>query len=76
VRTSGERFRGRHADEATCFALREEVRGAVEEGLATLLELRENDPERSLGARIGRMLDNASQLDAEAADQPGAEEPG
>ena len=40
------RFAGRHEDRDTCFALREEVRHAIEGQIQALLEVREADPER------------------------------
>lgn len=43
---------GRHEDDATCFALREQVRQAVERGIAFLLRARERDPQRELSARL------------------------
>ena len=43
---------GKQADEAICFAVREEVRKAVEEGIEHLLLERERDPERALLPRV------------------------
>jgi len=50
------RFAGRHEDAATCFALREEVRAAIEAGIAALGELRDTDPERYPVQRLLRRL--------------------
>lgn len=47
------RFAGDESD-ASCRALRDEVRAAVEARIATLLRHRDADPERSLSARLGR----------------------
>ena len=43
---------GRAGDPATCFALRERVRTAVEAGITRLLLERERDPDRALLARL------------------------
>jgi 1-acyl-sn-glycerol-3-phosphate acyltransferase len=49
------RFAGHHEDPAALLALREEVRAAVEGGIAKLLEIRAQDPERTLlGSLFGR----------------------
>jgi len=43
---------GRENDPAVCFAVREQVRRAVEEGIARLLLERERDPDRAFVARV------------------------
>jgi len=43
---------GRDDDEDTCFAVRERVRQAVEDGIAHLLVEREHDPDRALLPRL------------------------
>jgi 1-acyl-sn-glycerol-3-phosphate acyltransferase len=43
---------GRERDRRTCFAIRERVREAVEEGITRLLLERERDPDRALLARL------------------------
>jgi len=43
---------GRERDGRTCFALREQVRQAIEAGIARLLLERERDPDRALLARL------------------------
>lgn len=43
---------GRSSDEALCFALRERVRQAVEDGIARLLVEREHDPDHALLPRL------------------------
>jgi 1-acyl-sn-glycerol-3-phosphate acyltransferase len=42
---------GRERDDRTCFAVRERVRQAIEDGIVRLLRERERDPDRSLLAR-------------------------
>jgi len=56
IPTDTERYHGREEDVASCAALRDEVRRAVESGLELLLELRENDPDRNLRSRLLRRL--------------------
>jgi 1-acyl-sn-glycerol-3-phosphate acyltransferase len=46
------RFDGRAEDDAAARTLRDEVRAAVEAGLAELHDLRNHDPERGLPARL------------------------
>ena len=51
------RFAGRHDDEATCFAVREQVRAAIETEIAGLRWERRRDPGRDLLTRtVGSML--------------------
>lgn len=50
VETRG--FTGREQDEDVCFAVREQVRQAVEGGIEQLLVEREHDPERALLPRL------------------------
>jgi 1-acyl-sn-glycerol-3-phosphate acyltransferase len=52
IATDTSRFRGRAGDPDACFALREEVRWAVENGLTALLAEREKDPQRGFGQRL------------------------
>lgn len=49
-------YQGREDDEAACRHLRDRVRGAVEAGIASLIEKRAADPERSLLGRVTRRL--------------------
>jgi hypothetical protein len=49
-------LRGRHDDPATCFALRAQVKSAVERGIRQLRELRETDPERYPVQRLLRRI--------------------
>jgi len=56
-----KRFGGRHEDRETCFALRQEVKAAIERGIAGLQEVRRNDPERYPVQRLLRWI--ASRLD-------------
>jgi 1-acyl-sn-glycerol-3-phosphate acyltransferase len=56
IRTDVETLRGREGDPGACYEVREQARVAVEQGIATLLELREHDPERDLGARVRARL--------------------
>lgn len=49
---------GRHGDEATCFAVREQVRRAIEDDLAALLVDREHDPDRALLPRLINRLES------------------
>jgi hypothetical protein len=46
------RFAGRHDDPEALLALREEVRVAVEDGIAKMLKIREKDPRRTLMGSI------------------------
>jgi hypothetical protein len=48
------RFEGRAADDAAARELRDEVKAAVESGIATLQHERERDPQRGLGRRLMR----------------------
>lgn len=48
---------GAHADETSCWELRERVRVAVEAGIASLLREREADPRRTLIGRLARGLE-------------------
>lgn len=50
------RWAGRHEDAAACFALREEVKTAVEEQIARLQQVRSADPERYPIQRLLRRL--------------------
>jgi len=43
---------GKHEDDAVCFAVREQVREAVEAGIARLLVERERDPDHDLLPRV------------------------
>jgi len=56
IPTDTDEFRGCADDDAVCRELRDRVRASVEEGLALLLEERENDPERSFATRLARDL--------------------
>jgi 1-acyl-sn-glycerol-3-phosphate acyltransferase len=49
-------LRGLEKDDRLCLAVRDEVRAAVEAGIAFLLRERERDPERRLRARLLRRL--------------------
>ena len=51
-----DRVRGRHDDPEVCFALRTQVRSAVELGIQRLREVREADPERYPVQRLLRRL--------------------
>jgi hypothetical protein len=51
------RFAGRHDDDAAARAVRDEVKAAVEEGIAFLQAERERDPHRGL---VRRVLRNAT----------------
>ncbi|MCP4037274.1 MAG: acyltransferase family protein [bacterium] len=50
------RYAGRHEDRETCFALREEVKGAIEAQIAELREIRAGDHERYPIQRLLRGL--------------------
>jgi hypothetical protein len=50
------RFAGRHQDPEACLALRQEVRAAVESGIAQLQEVRSGDPERYPVQRLLRWI--------------------
>ncbi len=50
---------GKQNDEAVCFALRDQVRHAVERGIALLLARRERDPDRQLGTRLLHQLEGS-----------------
>jgi 1-acyl-sn-glycerol-3-phosphate acyltransferase len=52
IETDTPRFRDGAGDPEVCFALREEVRCSVEDGLAVLLAERDEDPERDFTARV------------------------
>ena len=49
-------FTGRQEDETLCFAVREQVREAVERGIAFLLNERRRDPDRDFSSRLLRRL--------------------
>jgi len=51
-----ERFAGRGDDREACFALRREVQGSIEAGIAALREVREADPERYPVQRLLRRI--------------------
>jgi 1-acyl-sn-glycerol-3-phosphate acyltransferase len=57
-------LRGLETDARVCLAVREQVRAAVEAGIAYLLSARERDPERGLATRLGNRF--ASLLRARA----------
>ena len=50
------RFRGRHEDPEACLELREEVRAAIESGIAKLQEVQSGDPERYPVQRLLRWI--------------------
>jgi 1-acyl-sn-glycerol-3-phosphate acyltransferase len=50
------RWAGRHEDRDACFALRDEVKSAIESQIAQLLEVRDADPERYPVQRLLRRL--------------------
>jgi 1-acyl-sn-glycerol-3-phosphate acyltransferase len=50
------RFAGRHEDPAACLALREEVRGEIESGIAKLKQVQSGDPERYPVQRLLRWI--------------------
>lgn len=72
IATDTPRYSGRGDDPDVCFALREEVRWAVENGLASLLSERDRDPERGLRARLRAGLRRL----ATTHPKPGSEKPG
>jgi len=53
---STEAYAGRHEDRETCFALREQVKAAIESQIQALREVREADPERYPMQRLLRRL--------------------
>jgi hypothetical protein len=52
------RFDGRHDDQAAARQLRDEVKAAVEGGIAFLQAEREQDPHRALARRIVTLAQN------------------
>jgi 1-acyl-sn-glycerol-3-phosphate acyltransferase len=50
------RYAGRHEDPGACLALREEVRAAIESGIAKLQEVQSRDPERYPVQRLLRWV--------------------
>ena len=56
-----DRFAGRHEDREACFALRQEVKSAIETGIEQLREVRDADPERYPVQRLLRRI--AERLD-------------
>lgn len=50
------RVKGRHTDDTTVRAIREQVRVQVEEGIQELLKYREQDPARTIKGRITQTL--------------------
>ncbi len=53
---STEPYAGRHDDRDACFALRDEVKTAIEDQIAALREVREADPERYPVQRLLRRI--------------------
>lgn len=51
---------GRQEDDRLCFAVREQVREAVERSIAFLLAKRQGDPDRALSSRLLRRMTNVS----------------
>ena len=56
-----QRFAGRHEDREVLLQLREEVRTAVESGIAQMMAVREKDPRRTL---LGALLNRSKKEDA------------
>jgi 1-acyl-sn-glycerol-3-phosphate acyltransferase len=54
-------YRGRHHSRRACFALREEVKVAIECGIQDLLRRRDKDPQRELLPRLIGQLEKAAQ---------------